>query len=107
MNAQRKQEKASQKAEPLLIQESSPEKFLGYVPLSSVLNTLAVQEHFDHMQSTRRFHFNVFDVFSSLVFARAVFPASKYRTFHDILPSLLKSSPFSYDQLLLYVYLLF
>lgn len=35
MNAQRKQEKASQKAEPLLIQESSPEKFLGYVPLSS------------------------------------------------------------------------
>ena len=100
MNAQRKQEKASQKAEPLLIQESSPEKFLGYVPLSSVLNTLDVQEHFDHMQSTRRFHFNVFDVFSSLVFARAVFPASKYRTFHDILPSLLKSSPFSYDQLL-------
>lgn len=100
MNAQRKQEKASQKAEPLLIQESSPEKFLGYVPLSSVLNTLDVQEHFDHMQSTCRFHFNVFDVFSSLVFARAVFPASKYRTFHDILPSLLKSSPFSYDQLL-------
>lgn len=52
------------------------------------------------MQSTRDFHFNVYNIFSSLVFARAVSPISKHKTFHDILPSLFKTVDFSYDQLL-------
>lgn len=38
--------------------------------------------------------------FSSLVFARAVAPCSKYKTFHDVLPSLFKEMNYSYDQLL-------
>ena len=50
------------------------------------------------MQSTRDFHFNVYNIFSSLVFARAVSPLSKHKTFHDILPSLFKPVDFSYDQ---------
>lgn len=100
LNAERKKENANKKNSQKLISEHSPEKFLGYFPLSNILNNLDVEEHFNYMQSTRRFHFSVFDVFSSLVFARAVAPLSKYRTFHDILPSIFKNIDFSYDQLL-------
>lgn len=100
LNAERKQEKLNKKIRQKLISDLSPERFLGYFPLSTILNTLDVKDHFDRMQSTRHFQFNVYDVFSSLVFARAVSPASKYKTFHDVLPYLFKDSQFSYDQLL-------
>ena len=88
LNDQRKIEKNSDKGNQKLISDVSPERYLGYFPLANVLNTLDVEEHFEYMQSTRSFHFNVFDIFSSLVFARAVAPLSKHKTFHDILPRL-------------------
>lgn len=100
LNEQRKMEKPNKKFNQKLISDVSPERYLGYFPLANVLNTLDVEEHFNYMQSTRNFHFNAFDVFSSLVFARAVAPLSKHRTFHDVLPSILKKVDFSYDQLL-------
>lgn len=100
MNEELKKEKENKKAKEKLIDELSPERFLGYFPLSHILNTLDVEHHFDLMQSQRHFQFRLFDVFSSLVFSRAVFPASKHRTFHDVLPSLFKKVDFSYDQLL-------
>ena len=100
LNEQRKLETPNKKFNQKLISDISPERYLGYFPLANVLNTLDVKEHFNYMQSTRNFHFNVFDVFSSLVFARAVAPLSKHRTFHDVLPSILKKVDFSYDQLL-------
>lgn len=98
MNEERKNEKNDNKVKQ--ISEETPEKHLGYFPLTNILNDLDVKQHFDHMQSNRRFHFSVFDIFSSLVFARAVCPASKNKTFHDVLPSLFKEMNFSYDQLL-------
>ena len=100
LNLERKQEMANKKINQRLISEVSPERYLGYFPLSNVMNTLDVEMHFGYMQSTRDFHFNVFDIFSSLVYARAVAPVSKHRTFHDVLPSLLNQVDFSYDQLL-------
>ena len=100
LNQKRKLEMANKKINQKLISDVSPEKLLGYFPLANILNSLDVQTHFDFMQSNRNFHFNVFDIFSSLVFARAVAPLSKYKTFHDILPSLFKTIDFSYDQLL-------
>lgn len=100
LNLQRKKEKSAAKLSQKFISDESPERFLGYFPLAHILNNLDVEEHFDRMQSSRRFKFNVFDIFSSLVFARAVAPASKHRTFHDVLPSLFKNISFSYDQLL-------
>lgn len=100
LNEQRKLETPNKKFNQKLISDISPERYLGYFPLANVLNTLDVKEHFNYMQSMRNFHFNVFDVFSSLVFARAVAPLSKHRTFHDVLPSILKKVDFSYDQLL-------
>lgn len=100
MNEERKYKNANSKINQRLISEISPEKYLGYFPLANILNTLDVEEHFTYMQSIRDFQFNVFSVFSSLVFARAVAPLSKHRTFHDVLPSLLNKVDFSYDQLL-------
>lgn len=100
LNAAKKAEKEIIKKTEKVISSVSPERYLGYFPLANVLNTLDVEQHFDLMQSIRNFHFNVFDIFSSLVFARAVAPFSKYKTFHDILPSLFKKMDYSYDQLL-------
>lgn len=100
MNAEMKKEKEIKKKNEKLISDVSPEKYLGYFPLANILNTFDVEQHFDFMQSNRNFQFNVFDIFSSLVFARAVAPYSKYKTFHDVLPSLFKDMNYSYDQLL-------
>lgn len=100
MNAEKKKEKEVQKKTEKLISDISPEKYLGYFPLANILNNLDVEQHFDFLQSNRNFQFNVFDIFSSLVFARAVAPCSKYKTFHDVLPSLFKEMNYSYDQLL-------
>lgn len=100
LNDKRKSEHSNRISNQKLISDLSPERFLGYFPLANILNTLDVEEHFGYMQSTRDFHFNVFDIFSALVFARAVSPSSKHKTFHDILPSLFKPIDFSYDQLL-------
>ena len=99
-NDQRRQENQNARINQKLISEVSPERYLGYFPLCNILNTLDVEEHFRYMQSNRNFRFDVYDVVTSLVFARAVAPLSKHRTFMDILPSLYKESVFSYDQLL-------
>lgn len=100
LNEERKLEMTNRKLNQKLISDISPERYLGYFPLANLLNALDVEEHFDYMQSARRFHFHVYDIFASLVYARAVAPLSKHRTFHDILPSLFKPVDFSYDQLL-------
>ena len=58
------------------------------------------KEHFGYLSSSRKFEFDVYDVFSALVYARVVAPLSKHQTFHDILPKLYVQKNFSYDQLL-------
>lgn len=100
LNAQRKTESANRKINQRLISEISPERYLGYFPLANIMTNLDVRKHFDYLQSNRRFHFNVFDIFSSLVYARLVAPLSKHRTFHDVLPSMFNSSHDSYYQIL-------
>lgn len=82
------------------ISDISPELCLGYVPIAKILNILDVKEHFGYLSSSRKFEFDVYDVFSALVYARVVAPLSKHQTFHDILPKLYVQKNFSYDQLL-------
>lgn len=100
LNEKRKQEKTVQKPSQKQISERSPERSLGYFPLTSIMNVLDVEEHFHHMQSTRRFRFDLYRIFCALVYARAVAPYSKYRTFHEVLPSLFMDIDFSYDQMM-------
>ena len=99
MNEKRKAEKQKTK-KTRQISDEPPDRFLGYFPLANILNDLDVEEHFRRMQSSRCFHFQLFDVFASLVFARAAAPCSKHRTFHDVIPRLFKTPDFNYDQLL-------
>lgn len=82
------------------ISDVSPELCLGYVPIAKILNMLDVKEHFGYLSSSRKFEFDVYDVFSALVYARVVAPLSKHQIFHDILPKLYVQKNFSYDQLL-------
>ena len=100
LNEKRRQEKQDAQISQKLISSVSPERYLGYFPLCSILNTMDVEDHFQYMQSERNFRFDVYDVVCSLVFARAVAPVSKHRTFMDMLPSLYKESNFSYNQIL-------
>jgi len=100
MNRERKEEKAKEEGRKRFISEESPERLLGYFPLARVLNNLDVRDHFGHMQSMKDFRFPLYDVFAALVFARAVDPCSKLRTFHDVIPSLYMDCGCSYDQIL-------
>lgn len=83
-----------------LISNISPIKFLGYFPLASILDSLNIKKFIDLYKLTTDFQFDLYDLLSSLIFARAVHPCSKRKTFHEVLPSLFHQCHLSYDQLL-------
>jgi len=91
--ANRSVEKARQ------ISETTPERNLGYFPLKSVNDNLGVRGYLDLMQSPFDFQFNVYEVLSSLVYARTVNPCSKSKTYHDVLPLLYDQYEYSKDQM--------
>ena len=97
MNAEAKALKSSNKIK--LISDESPEHFLGYFPFKNINDGLHVKKWIDLMQSITGFRFNIYDMMSSLVYARLVSPCSKYKTYDEILPSLYEDSAFSLDQL--------
>lgn len=82
------------------ISELSPHLSLGYFPLKSLLSKLNIKKYVDFFKLTTSFNFDLFELLSSLVFARTVHPCSKRKTFHDVLPKLNLPCHFSYDQLL-------
>lgn len=51
------------------------------------------------MQTTTDFRFNVFDIMSSLVYARLVHPCSKSKTYDEVIPRLFDSYDYSLNQL--------
>lgn len=81
------------------ISDESPEKLLGYFPMKNINDKLSVKKYIDLMQTAADFRFNVFDMMSSLVYARLVHPCSKLRTFEDVLPKLFEPCGFSLNQL--------
>ena len=94
MNAQRRNDSAR------LISPVSPVKYLGYFPLKAILQKLEIKKYIDFFKLTTSYDFDLYEVLSSLIFARCVNPCSKHRTFTEVLPSLYESHSFSYDQLL-------
>ena len=94
LNSKRKMNEAN------LISEKSPVRYLGYFPLKGIMDKLNVKKTIDLFRITTDFDFDLYEVLSSLVFARAVKPCSKYKTFHEVIPYLLEPHDFSYDQLL-------
>ena len=94
MNEERKKEKTK------LISDVSLEKYMGHFLLYAIMDKLKVKPYFDILGKASGFDFSLYDVFSSLVYARALSPCSKLRTYTEVLPCLFQNVDFSYDQLL-------
>lgn len=93
-NEQKKQKKKK------LIDTVAPETHIGYLPLERITERLDVKTDLDYFQQNRKFQFNVFDTMMNLVYARVCHPASKKKTYEDILPTLFNKPDISYDQIL-------
>ena len=97
LNQELKAAKDSKKAKQ--ISDDSPEKLIGYFPMKNINDKLSVKKYIDLMQTATDFRFNVFDMISSLVYARLVQPCSKSQTFEEVIPKLVDSDDFSLNQL--------
>ena len=82
------------------ISDKSPILYLGYFLLKSIFDKLSIKKYVDYFKLTNEFKYDLFELLSSLVYARSVNPCSKNRTFHEVLPNLYHPSSYSYDQLL-------
>lgn len=82
------------------ISEASPLQYLGYFPLKALLGKMHIKKYVDYFKLTNDFSYDLYELLSSLIYARAVHPCSKYRTFHEVLPNLYSPIHYSYDQLL-------
>jgi transposase len=82
------------------ISDKSPNLCLGHFPLKSILEKLTIKKFVDYFKLTNNFKFDLYELLSSLVYARSVNPCSKNKTFHEVLPSLYHPYNYSYDQLL-------
>lgn len=82
------------------ISDVSPVCYLGYFPLKSLLEKMKIQKYVDYFKLTNDFSYDLYELLSSLIYARAVHPCSKYKTFHEVLPNLYDTVHYSYDQLL-------
>ncbi|MDR3186788.1 MAG: IS1634 family transposase [Christensenellaceae bacterium] len=82
------------------ISDNSPLTYLGYFPYTWILNKLKIKKHVDLHKLVTDFKFDLYELFSSLIYARSVCPCSKSKTFHDVLPCLYDEYNYSYDQLL-------
>lgn len=81
------------------ISDDSPEKLIGYFPLKNINDKLSVKQYIDLMQTATDFRFNVFDMMSSLVYARLVHPCSKAKTYEEVIPKLFDTYDYSLNQL--------
>ncbi|MDO4539217.1 MAG: IS1634 family transposase [Coriobacteriales bacterium] len=68
------------------ISEVPPERHLGHFAIKAIDEGLGVAADLAWLQLPSGFRFSLADLLSSLVYARAVAPCSKSRTFHDVLP---------------------
>lgn len=82
------------------ISDKSPILYLGYFPLKALLEKMQIKKYVDYFKLTYDFKFDLYELLSSLIYARAVNPCSKYKTFHEVLPNLYDPVNYSYDQLL-------
>lgn len=94
LNQQRKNEGVRK------ISDVSPTLCLGYFPLRAILDKLKIQKYVNYFNLTNEFQYDLYELLSTLIYARCVKPCSKRKTFHEVLPNLYHSAEYSYDQLL-------
>lgn len=94
LNQERSQDNARK------ISDVSPILYLGYFPFKAIMEKLHIRKYVDYFHLTHDFQFDLYELLSSLIYARAVNPCSKHRTFHEVLPNLFDTVHYSYDQLM-------
>lgn len=94
MNQQRNDQKSVKKI------DISPIRHLGYFPIESIMNKMSIKQHIDFYKLVTDFDFDLYEVFSSLIFSRLIKPCSKSKTFSDVIPLLFSNHDFSYGQLM-------
>ncbi len=82
------------------ISNDTPIKNVGYILPMSILNKLKIEKSFSYLTLGSKAKYSLYDVFVSLTMARIVSPCSKYKTYEEVIPTLLKDYSISYDQLL-------
>ena len=97
LNQEYKRKKQSEKERQ--ISEESPEKLLGYFPLKNLNDSLGCKKYIYLMQTATSFRFNIFDMMSALIYARAVHPCSKLKTYIEVIPKLFEKHDFSLNQI--------
>lgn len=97
LNQELKDAKSEKKAKQISV--DSPEKLIGYFPMKNINDKLSVKKYVDLMQTATDFRFNIFDMMSSLVYARLIQPCSKSKTYDEVIPKLFDSYDFSLNQL--------
>ena len=81
------------------IGQESPERFMGHFAVGALFDGLGVARDLAYLQMPSGFRFSLAELLRALVCARVVAPASKSKTFHDVLPLLGEAPSFSLDQL--------
>ena len=84
MNAERRAAREREGARE--ISDKPAERHLGHFPIKALNEALGVAGDLAWLQVPSGFRFSLAELLSSLVYARAVAPCSKSRTFHDVLP---------------------
>lgn len=84
----------------LFVSDVAPYVYSGHFLLKAVLDKLDIQSILNIYDMTTHFQFKLYDILSSLIFARCIKPVSKYKTYVDVIPYLGQEYNFSYDQLL-------
>lgn len=92
--------KEKKKDKQVLISDKSPKRLLGYFPLKGIMGKLKIQSYINLFKLNTNFDFDLFEILSSLVYARCVKSCSKSRTYNEVLPFLEEGCYFSYNQLL-------
>ena len=82
------------------ISDRTPKMSLGYFPFVSIMNKLGIKKYVDYFNLSNSCEYDIYELLSSLIYARLVEPCSKNITFHEVLPLLRDSVNYSYDQLL-------
>jgi len=59
-----------------MISGISPLRYLGYFPIKSIMKRLGIQKYVDYFKLTTDFDFDLYELLSSLVYARSVNPCS-------------------------------
>lgn len=98
MNTARKEEREKEKVRR--ISDTTPEVYLGHFLLRAVNKALNIEEDFRYLQMLSGFKFDLYALLSNLAYARVISPASKLKTYTEVLPQLAGSNTsFSLDQL--------